>query len=255
MGKRGVVGITALVGLLLASCGSSSATNSSGSSTALQRIHAAVGLTEAAGSAHLVTVADTSGPSSPGSSAAGAADHITSVGDIKFDGPDLKLTNTVQSGSTSTSQSTTAIYIGNTIYMNVSSDPRNWVRTPYHQSYAYLGAVQTTALTTTTGPVTVVGTGKVDGQPATNYLVPIPGSTKTVALTNSMNQPYHEQFRIAPFILSAWLDRAGRIVRTQATQETSSSQGSQVVVEHSTTTLSDFGEVVQINAPSTSTGQ
>jgi len=139
--------------------------------------------------------------------------------------------------------------------MNVSSDPRRWVRTPYHQSYAYLGAVQTTALTTTTGPVTVVGTGEVEGQLATKYLVPIPGSSETVSLTNSKNQPYHEQFRIAPFVLSVWLDRADRIVRTQATQETTSSQASHVVVENSTTTFSDFGEGVQINAPSTSTGQ
>lgn len=250
-----MVGITALVGLFLASCGSSSATSGAVSSTALQRIHAAVGLTEAAGSAHLVTVAETSGPSSPSSSAPGAADHITSVGDIKFDGPDLKLTNTVQSGSTSTSQSTTAVYIGKTIYMMVSSDPPKWVQTPYHQRYAYLGAVQTTALTTTTGPVTVVGTGTVDGQPATSYSVPMPGSTKTVALTNSMNQPYQEQFRIAPFVLSVWLDHAGRIVRTQATQQTTLSQGSQIVIEHSTTTLSDFGEAVRISAPPSSRGQ
>lgn len=149
----------------------------------------------------------------------------------------------------------TAVYIGSNLYVHVSSDPHGWVRTSRHQSYPYLGAVQTTALTTTRGPVTVVGAEEVDGQPAIKYLVPIPGSAKTVALTNSKNQPYHEQFHISPFIVSVWLDRAGRIVRTQATQETTSSQASQVVVEKSTTTLSDFGEAVQIDAPATSAGQ
>jgi hypothetical protein len=250
MRKRGVMGISALVGLLLASCGSSPATNSSRSSTALRRINAAVGRTEAAESAHLATVSDTSGPS-----AASAAIHLTSVGDIRFAGPDLTLTTTVQSGNSAASTNTTAIYIGSHLYMNVSSDPHGWVRAPYHQRYPYLGAVQTTALTTTTGPVTVVGTGEVDGQPATKYLVPIPGSMKTIALTNSKNQPYDEHIRIAPFVLSVWLDRAGRILRTQATQEATSSQASRFVVEKSTTTLSDFGEAVRINAPSTSIGQ
>ena len=255
MRKCGVLGIPALVGLLLAGCGSPSATDSSGSSTALQRIHAAVGRTEAAGSAHLVTAAVTSGPSAPGSSAAGATYHVTSVGDIRFDGPDLKLTNTVRSGRSGTSETTMSIYIGSNLYMNVTSDPHSWVRTPYHQGYAYLGPVQTTALTTTTGPVAEVGTGEVDGRPATRYLVPIPGSTRTVALTNSKNQPYHQQFRIAPFVLSVWLDRAGRIVRTQATQKTTRSPASPVVVQNSMTTLSNFGEAVQITAPTSSTGQ
>jgi len=255
MGTCGVAGISLLVGLLLAGCGSASATNGPGSSGALRRIKAAVGRTVAAGSARLVTVVDTSGPSSATSSAAGVADHVTSVGDITFDGPDLELTNTVRSGDPATSTSTTVIYLGTNLYANVSTDPHGWVRTPYHQSYAYLGAVQTTALTRARGPVTVAGTGEVDGQPATRYLVPIAGSTRTVALTNSKNQPYHQQFHIAPFVLSVWLDGAGRIVRTQATQETTSSPASPVVIEHSTTTLSAFGEPVQINAPSVSTGQ
>jgi hypothetical protein len=239
------MGISALVGLLLASCGSSSATNSSGSSTALRRINAAVGRTEAAGSAHLETVVDTSRLSSTGSSASGAADHLTSVGDIRFDGPDVK--TTVQSGNPAISPITTAIYIGSNQYTNASSDPHVWVRVSYRQRYPYLGAVQTTALTTTTGPVTMAGSGEVDGQPATEYLVPLPGLTKTVA--NSKNQPHGVHIHVAPFVLSVWLDRAGRILRTQATEEIT---GSQASVERITTTLSNFGEAVQISAPSTS---
>jgi len=251
MGKLGAAAV--LVGVLLAGCGSSSATDA-GSSSALRSINSAVRRTEDAGSAHFVTVSEASGPSSTGSSTARTASRITSVGDITFDGPDLRITSTVQSGATATSHSTTAISIGGNLYMSLASDPTGWVRSPYHQAYPYLGAVQASALTTTTGPVTVAGAGVVDGQPATRYLVPIRGSTRTVALSNDENQPYHGRFRIAPFVLSVWLDRAGRIVRTQATQVTSSSVRSQVVVEQSTTTLSNFGEAVRISAPSSTTG-
>ena len=248
------MGISALVGLVLASCGSPASTSSSGSATALRRINAAVGLTEAAGSAHLVTSSDTSGPSSAGSSANDAAIHLTSMGDIRFAGPDLKLTTTVQSGSSAPSTGT-AIYVGNYLYINESSDQHGWVRAPYHQTYPYLGAVQTTALTTTTGPVTAVGSDDVNGQPSTKYLVPIPGSMKTSSLTNSKNQPYIEHINTAPFVLSVWLDRSGRIVRTQATQRVTISQASRLVIEQSTTTLSDFGEAVQISAPTNLVGQ
>ena len=246
--------ISALVGLLLAGCGSAASTNSSGSSAALRRINAAVGLTESAGSAHLVTNSDTSGPSSAGSSANDAAIHLTSVGDIRFAGPELKLTTTAQSGSSAPSTST-AIYVGKYLYINGSSVQHGWVRAPSPQTYPYLGAVQTTALTTTTGPVTAVGSDDIDGQPSTKYLVPIPGSMKTSSLTNSKNQPYIEHVNTALFVLSVWLDRAGRIVRTQATQKVTISQSSRVAVEKSTTTLSDFGEAMQISAPTNLVGQ
>ena len=170
------------------------------------------------------------------------------MGDIRFAGPDLKLTTTAQSGSSSPSTST-AIYVDKYLYINGSSDQHGWVRAPFHQTYPYLGAVQTTALTTTTGPVTAVGSDDVNGQPATKYLVPIPGSMKTIPLTNSKNQPYNEHINTAPFVLSVWLDQAGRIVRTQATRKVTISRASRVAVEKSTTTLSDFGEAVQISAP------
>ena len=246
--------ISAFVGLLLTGCGSAASTNSSGSSAALRRINAAEGVTEAAGSAHLVTSSDTSGPSSTGSSATDAAIHMTSMGDIRFAGPDLRLTTTAQSGSSAPSTST-AIYVGKYLYINFSSDQHGWVRASYHQTYPYLGAVQSTALTTTTGPVTAVGSEDVNGQPATKYLVPIPGSTKTIALTNSKNQPSDEHLHTAPFVLSVWLDRVGRIVRTQATQKVTISQASRVAVEKSTTTLSDFGETIQISAPTNLVGK
>ena len=254
MRKRSVMAISALVGLLLAGCGSAPSTTNSGSSAALRRINAAVGLTEAAGSAHLVTISDTSGLSSAGSSANDAAIQLASVGDIRFAGPDLKLTTTAQSGSSAPSTST-AIYVGNYLYLTGTSDQHGWVRAPYHQTYPYLGAVQTTVLTTSTGPVTAVGSEDVNGQPATKYRVPIPSSTKTIALTNSKNQPYQEHINTAPFILSVWLDRAGRIVHTQATQKVTISQKSRVAVGKSTTTLSDFGEAIQISAPTNVVGQ
>lgn len=135
------MGISALVGLLLAGCGSSASTNSSGSSTALRRINAAVARTEAAGSAHLVTVSDTSGQSSSGSSGAGASSHLTTVGDIRFAGPDLTLTTTARSGNSATSTNGTAIHIGGDLYVSAGSDPHGWIKVPSRQRYPYLGAV------------------------------------------------------------------------------------------------------------------
>ncbi len=254
MKKSVALGIGALA-VLVAGCGSSAAVHGSGSADALRRIHAAVGRTEAAGSAQLVSITDSHGGSGgvASRSTAGQAYHLASIGHISFAGPDLVVTRTVTSAN-GTSPTTSAIYLGNTLYLNSSSRPGGWVRTNVHQGYAYLGPVQTSALTTTTGPVTVAGSGVVGGQPATKYLVPIPASTQTVPLTSSKNQPYDDIIHIAPFVLSVWLDRAGRIVRTQATQVATSPQSPKGVVESSTTTLSDFGVPVQITAPTLSSG-
>lgn len=254
MKKSVALGIGALA-VLVAGCGSSAAVHGSGSADALGRIHAAVGRTEAAGSAQIVSITDTGGGSGgvASGSTAGQTYHMASIGPISFAGPDLAVTRTVTS-ATGTSPATSAIYLGNTLYLNPSSSPDGWVRTNVHEGYAYLGPVQTSALTTTKGPVTVVGSGVVAGQAATKYLVPIPASTQTVPLTNSKNQPYEDAIHIAAFALSVWLDRAGRIVRTQATQVATSPQSPKGVVETSTTTLSDFGEPVQITAPNLSSG-
>ena len=84
----------------------------------------------------------------------------------------------------------TQVCIGTNLYIGISSNPDSWVRGTCHQPYAYLGAVPTKALTTTQGPVTGVRVRQVDGERATECLVPMPGSTQSVAATNSNNQPY-----------------------------------------------------------------
>jgi hypothetical protein len=250
MAKRGVA-VLVVVAVFLVGCGSATASDRS-DAVARGRITAAVGRTEASGSAHLVTVSDTSGTASAGSPTSGVATHLLSEGDIRFAGPDLALTTTVRSGGAAASPPTTAVYVGRHLYLSAGPGPDAWVRATYRRPYPYLGAVQASALATTTGPVRTAGSGRVDGEPATRYLVQMPGSSDTIALTNSRNQPYDAQLHIAPFVLTVWLDRAGRIVRTQATQTVTYSRSTRVVVERSETTLSDFGEPVEISAPSTS---
>lgn len=243
MRRSGGGWLVLLLALLVAACGSSTASNSRGSDAALLRVQNAVQRTEAAGTAHLVTNSIDSGKGS------NSVTHLTIVGDIRFAGPDLSLTTTVQSPNSSPARPETQVCIGTNLYIGISSNPDSWVRGTCHQPYAYLGAVPTKALTTTQGPVTVVGVRQVDGERATEYLVPMPGSTQSVAATNSNNQPYKIRVSAKPFVLSLWLDAAGRIVQTQATVTTTSSRQGGSSVERTTTTLSDFGKVVHIVAP------
>ena len=113
-----------------------------------------------------MTNSDASGPSSAGSSATDAAIHLTSVGDIRFAGPDLRVTTTAQSGSSAPSTST-AISVGTYRYLTGTSDQHGWVRSPDHRTDPYLEAPQTTALTTIAGAVAGVGSEDVTGQVAT----------------------------------------------------------------------------------------
>ena len=248
MRTYGGAGAAVLLALVLAACGSPSASKASGSDAALLRIKNAVERTEAAGTAHLVTDSVTKTASSQGSGSKSQQSHLTTVGDIEFAGPDLALSTTTQSGSTSPSGAT-AIYVGKHLYLNASPPGGPWVKEPYREPYPYLGAVQAEALTAATGPVTVVGTRDLDGRTTTEYSIPMPGSTTTEPLTNDNNQPYTEEIRIAPFVLSVLLDADGRIVRTQATLVATVSGTPHAAVEQTTTNLSDFGEAVHIAAP------
>ncbi len=206
MRRIGGPGSAPLVVLLVAACRSTTASKSPGSEAALARIKSAVRLTEDAGTAHLAIDSDGQATFGRPSAAKKQADHLTVVGDIRFAGPDLSLTNKAQTGNVPAPTRSMSIYIGKDLYLSASLSPSRWVRGTNRQPYAYLGAVTTKALTTTKGPVTVVGVRSVDGQPATEYLVPIPGAVQTLALTNSNNQPYNEQITMAPFIASVWLD-------------------------------------------------
>jgi hypothetical protein len=248
MRKSGGGGVALLLALLLAACGSSNISNSASSDAALMRIRNAVQRTEAAGTAHLVTDSLDSGVGSS------SANHLTIVGDIRFAGPDLSLTSTVQTQNSSASPPEMQVCIGTSLYLNASSNPGDWVRGTCHQPYAYLGVVPTKALMATEGPVTEVRVQEQDGERTTEYMVPIPASVQSVAATHSNNQPYKIRISVAPFVLSVWLDGAGRIVRTQGTLRATSSRKSGSSVQRTTTTLSDFGKVVHIVAPAHTLG-
>lgn len=249
--------MVALLALILTSCGSSSATRTSESSPAVERINAAVARTEAPGTAHVVMVTDVTQQSHTRLKTPGAStrftDHLVSTGDIKFVGPNLKLTTTDDSdgfvGEPGTTSTATEIYIGNRLYTGASQPPTVWSRSSSHHAYPFLNIFQMDALPTVAGPITVVGTSEVNERSATKYLVPMPGGTNTERAANQGSRSSSEIIRTSPFVLSVWLDRSGRVVKTQATVRYSISPGSTVSVQTSTTTLSDFGEGVQITAP------
>ncbi len=254
MCQLGGVGLTLMAATMLAACGSANTSKSPGSPAALARIRGAVLRTESAGSAHFVTTSDTSATFVQGSATKTQSDHIAVVGDLRFPGPDVSLTSDVRTGVSSASPPVKQIDIGTTTYLNTSPSTSSWVRGTLHHPYPYLGAVETKVLETTEGPVSTAGTRAVGGQSTTEYLVAVPASTSKTELTNSKNQPYDVEIKTAPFVLSVWLDRAGRIVRTQATMTVTQSRSAGSAVQSITTTLSDFGEAVQIVAPATSIG-
>ena len=212
----------------------------------MARIKDAVQQTEAAGTAHLAI--DSDAMSNQGSVTKRQVNHLTTVGDIRFAGPDLSVSTKV-TGNSSAPSCSTAVYIGTNFYVNTCPPRGTWDRGTDGQPYSYLGSVDAQALMTTEGPVTVVGAQEVDGRPTTEYLVPVPGSTTTVPLTNSNNQPFSRRITTAPFVLSVWLDGAGRIVRTQGSLVDTASGENGSSSERTTSTLSDFGKVVHIVAP------
>ena len=236
----------------LAACSISGTSAAPGSPATLARIHQSVARTEAAGTAHLATSSEVTS-----ATANEPAQLITSVGDIQFAGPDLSITNTIQSvprsesSSTTSSKATTSqgIYLGRHLFIGSQSPDPTWIETTLHAPYPYLGAVTTQLLEHTSGPVTVVGHGRIDGKAATEYHLPVPASDQSISESDSHNRTFTGHFHSAPFVATIWLNSDGRIVRTSATVVTTASQNRAIVRQSSTATLSAFGELVHIVAP------
>jgi hypothetical protein len=244
------VGIAALLLVApLAACSASETATPPGSPDALARIHRSVARTEAAGTAHLDSSSDLTAATSKEPER-----RITSVGDIRFAGPDLSITTTIQSLPSSigarTSTTSQAIYLGRHVFFGSPPPDSTWTETTPHAPYPFVGAVTTQLLEHTEGPVTVVGHGQVDGKAATEYHVPVPASTQAIHESDSHNRPFTGHVHFAHFVAAVWLDGNGRIVRTSATVVATSSQNRGAVRQSSTTTLSAFGEPVHIVAPS-----
>ena len=236
---------------LLAGCGAGP--GGSASFTASAVVRASVDRTEAAGTAHLQVTSVSHLVAPSGSTAVPTVDHIDSVGDVRFAGPDLRLATTSSSTGAGT-QTVTAVYLGRTVYLEIGPDPTRWVRSTAAQAYPFLGVVQARALRTMTGPVVVVGRDQVGGRPVTEYRVTIPGTTRTLPFPDSRNHAVTHGIDIASHPLWVWIDRSGRIVRTRATVVVTTPSDGRRVTETTTATLSDFGVPVQIVRPAASTG-
>ena len=267
-GTSRVAGLVSLSAAALAACSSSGTMAPPGSAAALARVRQAVARTEDAGTAHLVQYTVTRSTLGGTSTQPVSEDSFAVVGDIRFAGPDLSLTITSRSAlpssaSSSSSSSSTApgtpstttstsssqsVYLGRHLYEGVPPGPV-WTDEGARAPYAYLGAVPTRYLETVQGPVTVAGHRQIGGRPTTEYLVPVPRSEHDVPLTDSSNHSYTARFTTAPFTLAAWLDDAGRIIRTSGSEVITSSRPAGTVRETATTTLSAFGGYVHIAAP------
>jgi len=252
-----LAGLSLVPAVLLAACGSSGGAPAAGASAALTSIHRAVARTEAAGTAHLVQSDETRSTTGGTSTGAVSEDSLSMVGDIRFAGPDLSLTTTSRSnlssstGTPSNSTTTTSsrsVYLDGHLYM-AAGQGAVWNELAVRTPFPYLGIVTTHFLATATGPVTDAGHREIDGRATTEYLVPVPGSVRSVALTDSHNRPYTARFTTAPFTLAVWLDGAGRIVRTSGAEVVTSPEPTGTVRATTTVTLSAFGEPVHIVAP------
>lgn len=91
------------------------------------------------------------------------------------------------------------------------------------------------------------GTAKVNGAPATHYRGTLDHATTTLRITESLRERFDKARESLgqdiPVFADAWVDEAGRVVRTRLTFATSG------VGVKTTTTYSDFGKRVRATAP------
>ena len=241
-----------LTGLGAAACGAPPSSTAPGvEASPLARIRASVGVTEAAGTAHLVTAATVRQVAGP--SPAGVL-RTTGTGDVRFAGPDIEMVTTAVPPTRPSTLSTRVLRIGDSVYEGSPTGDRWTHSNVLAGNVNYLGAVTPTLLADANGPVTVVGTSTVDGRPAVEYAVPAPGGTSSPAVAGRVQ----EYVTVAPFVAHVWLDGAGRIVRTSASLSTTFTPapgGSGTALASSsntstqTVTLSDFGEPVHLSRP------
>jgi len=218
----------------------------------LTRVRASVGATEAAGSAHFV-VAATIQPVA--GSFPSTVQHTAGTGDVDFVGPDIELATAAQLANVAHPPVTRVLRIGDSVYVSTAPTGIRWVRSyTLAKNVNYLGAVTAASLADTKGPVGVLGTTTVDGRPATEFAVAMPGETSTQSGAGNGIQ----HITVAPFVAHVWLDGRGRIVQTSATvivtvipppESLGSSPVPYTYSSTSTATLSKFGEPVHLSRP------
>ena len=250
----GCLVVTTAVGIT--ACGGSTSSTTTGvpgvHAAPLTRVRASVGATESAGSAHFV-VAATIQPLA--GSIPSTVQHTVGAGDVDFVGPDIELATAAQLANVAHPPVTRVLRIGDSVYVSTASSGIRWVRSyTLAKNVNYLGAVTAGSLVDTNGPVGVLGTTTIDGRPATEFAVALPGETSTQS--GSGNGVQH--ITVAPFVAHVWLDGRGRIVQTSATVVVTvtpppESLGSAPVPytysSTTTATLSKFGEPVHLSRP------
>jgi len=218
----------------------------------LTRVRASVGATEAAGSAHFVTATTTQPVTG---SIPATVQHTVGTGDVDFVGPDIELTTGAQLPDVPHPPVTRVLRIGDSVYVSTAPTGIRWVRSyTLAKNVNYLGAITAASLVDAKGPVSVLGTTTIDGRPAIEFAVAMPGETSTQSGSGDGIQ----HITVAPFVAHVWLDGRGRIVQTSATIVVTdtpppASLGSAPVPytysSTSTATLSKFGEPVHLSPP------
>ena len=250
----GCLMVTMAVGITACSGSTTSTTTGAPGAHAdpLTRVRASVAATEAAGSAHFVTATTTQ---SVTGSIPSTVQRTAATGDVDFVGPDIELATGTQLPDTPHPPVTRVLRIGDSVYVSTAPTGIRWVRSyTLAKNVNYLGAVTAASLVDTKGPVGVLGTTTIDGRPAIEFAVAMPGGTSTQSGSGIGIQ----HITVAPFVAHVWLDGRGRIVQTSATVVVTdipppASLGSSPVPytysSTSTATLSKFGEPVHLSRP------
>ena len=250
-----VVAAVAIFALLVvAGCGATTAAPQGIHADSLSRIRAAVGITEATGSAHFVVDIEIT-RIAPSPQITGQ--HLVGAGDVHFAGPDIKLVTGAADPPSGDRTRVWGLRIGDAVYQSTSPTGVHWQRVDVAAANLdYLGGVTPAALEHASGPVLVLGRATIGGRRTIEYGVALPAGTDSRSGTGTAVQ----HVTIAPTIAHVWLDATGRIVQTVVTVDATiaspaTGPGGQSVPQHSlsttTDTLSMFGEPLHLHAPIT----
>jgi hypothetical protein len=241
-----------LAGIGIAACGSSASSTTSTAPSVnaapLTRIRASVDVTQAARTAHLVTagtVQEAAGPNPSG------VQHTVGTGDVSFADPKIELETAAVPPTSPFLPVTRVLRIGDSVYVSMPGD--RWKRSDILAEHVnFLGVLTPSTIANTKGPVTVLGTSTIDGQPAVEFGVPMPGLTST----RSTSGHVEERIALASFVVHVWLDSRGRIVQTSVSQSakftpvagaSGVAMASSSYISTSKVTLSKFGEPVHLS--------